>query len=199
VSQHHPNEISVDEARERINSSFSSLPIEDVAIAQSLGAVLAAPLVSSIDLPPFTNSAMDGYAVLASDIANASVEQVRLQIASLVAAGASQQLKVETSSTARIMTGAPLPSGADAVVPFEQTELFDAKTVSIRPRSLRARTCAAPGKMPAPERRCFPLERDCILPRSRWLPRSALNESEFISDLGSPSSRPATRSPNKVR
>jgi len=115
--------LSVEEARERILSYFQVLPAESTDLIDSLGQVLAENMVASFNIPPLANSAMDGYAVLSADTQGASVETpVELVVTGVVAAG---QLPVHplTHGTAiRIMTGAPVPDNADAVVPFEDTD-----------------------------------------------------------------------------
>jgi len=114
--------ISVEEALAEILSHVRPLNPERVAILDALGRVLAEEIVSDIDIPPFDNSAMDGYAVRAADVARASAESpVRLAVTGSVAAGYVSSGRVEPGTAIRIMTGAPLPAGAAAVVPFEAT------------------------------------------------------------------------------
>ena len=87
------------------------------------GGVLAEDVLADTPLPPFDNSAMDGYAVRAADLAGASAEApVRLPVRGEIAAGDTGSYRVEPGSCLRIMTGALMPSGADAVVPVEQTD-----------------------------------------------------------------------------
>lgn len=118
--------ISVDEALAEILSHVEPLEAERVAILDTLGRVLAEEIVSDIEIPPFDNSAMDGYALRAGDVAAATPEApVALKVAGNVAAGYVAGARVEPGATIRIMTGAPLPDGADAVVPFEDTNDFD--------------------------------------------------------------------------
>ncbi len=89
---------------------------------ESLGQVLAENLIAQLDVPPLDNSAMDGYAVRAQDTAGASeTNPVRLRVIAEVAAGYITATKVTEGTAVRIMTGAPLPAGADAVVQFEDT------------------------------------------------------------------------------
>ncbi|MGY8881308.1 MAG: molybdopterin molybdotransferase MoeA, partial [Dehalococcoidia bacterium] len=112
--------LSVEEARERILSYFEVLPVESTDLVDSLGQVLAEDMVASFDIPPLANSAMDGYAVLASDTRGASTDApVELVVTGVVAAG---QLPDHPRTAIRIMTGAPVPENADAVVPFEDTD-----------------------------------------------------------------------------
>ncbi len=114
--------ISVDEARGRILRHFSPLEGERVPILEALERVLAEDIYSDIDIPPFSNSAMDGYALRSGDTVGASRKSpVTLKVVADLAAGHITHLKVEPRTAIRIMTGAPLPEGADAVVRFEET------------------------------------------------------------------------------
>ncbi|MBI3913619.1 MAG: molybdopterin molybdotransferase MoeA [Chloroflexi bacterium] len=121
--------ISVEEARAYILKHFHPLEAERVDLLSALDRVLAEDIISDLDVPPFNNSAMDGYAVRAQDIASASREKpVTLRVIGNIAAGYVAQNRVEPGTAMRIMTGAPLPEGADAVVRFEETsEGVDAK------------------------------------------------------------------------
>jgi len=115
--------ISVEEARERILAFFSRLPAESIPPANAVGQVLAADVVAPFDLPPLANTGMDGYAVHAEDTAGASeASPVRLKLVANLAAGYIHETRVKRGEAVRIMTGAPLPPGADAVVPFEETD-----------------------------------------------------------------------------
>jgi len=114
--------ISVDEARARILRHFHPLAPKKVPILEALDRVLAEDIYSDIDIPPFANSAMDGYALRSGDTMGASKKSpVTLKVVADLAAGHTTHLKVEPGTAIRIMTGAPLPEGADAVVRFEET------------------------------------------------------------------------------
>jgi molybdopterin molybdotransferase len=114
--------ISVEEARRYVLSHFRPLEAEAVPILQALDRALAEDIVSGINLPPFANSAMDGYAVRAEDIRKASKDRpVVLRVVADLAAGYVPGVGVEPGAAIRIMTGAVLPSGADTVVRFEET------------------------------------------------------------------------------
>jgi molybdopterin molybdotransferase len=114
--------ISVEEALSEILSHVHSLPPEGVPILEALGQVLAEEIISDIDIPPFDNSAMDGFAVRAADTEPAGRQaRVRLAVVGTVAAGYVAGSRVEPGTAIRIMTGAPMPEGADAVVPIEDT------------------------------------------------------------------------------
>ena len=114
--------ISVEEALSYILKHFAPLEPDRVSLIESLDRVLTEDIVSEMDVPPFNNSAMDGYAVRAEDIASATQEYpVTLRVVGDVAAGYVAKRAVEPGSAMRIMTGAPMPLGADAVVRFEET------------------------------------------------------------------------------
>lgn len=116
--------LTVEEARERVLSHFHSLPVEEVSLNEALGRVLAEDAVSREALPGFANSAMDGYALRAEDSTGASAEAPRrLRLAGEAAAGRVYQGRVEPGEAVRILTGAPLPAGADAVLQQELTEV----------------------------------------------------------------------------
>lgn len=111
--------LSVDEALERILARVRELPTERVALLDTLGATLAEDIVADRDVPPFRNSAMDGYAVRGADVATAPVT---LRVTGDIAAGASPTGSVRAGEAMRIMTGAPMPDGADTVVRVEDTD-----------------------------------------------------------------------------
>jgi len=115
--------ISVEEALERVLSYIKVLDGIETPILECLGQVLAEDVYSSIDIPPKDNSAMDGYAVKAQDTSGATASSpVYLDIIGEAKAGGVSNLEVKAHKTVRIMTGAPLPKGADCVVPFEDTD-----------------------------------------------------------------------------
>jgi molybdopterin molybdotransferase len=107
-----------------------------VSIFDSLGRVLAEDVVSGLDLPPWDNSAMDGYAIRSQDVANAAEGgPALLRVTADLAAGAMTDARVERGTAIRIATGARLPAGADAVVPVEQTRPADADGRILGPSS----------------------------------------------------------------
>jgi molybdopterin molybdotransferase len=115
--------ISVEEARRRILDVVRRLEPEEKPLSEALGQVLAEDSVSTITIPPLDNTAMDGFAVIAADTAGATeASPVRLKVAGEVAAGYIFRGRVDRGTSVRIMTGAPIPAGADAVVPFEETD-----------------------------------------------------------------------------
>ncbi|MGC8875224.1 MAG: gephyrin-like molybdotransferase Glp [Chloroflexia bacterium] len=115
--------ITVEEALEAVLARFHPLDAEEVPLLQALDRVLAEDIVAGEDIPPFENSAMDGYAVRGEEVAGARRDTpVRLRVIGEVAAGMPATVPVEPGTAVRIMTGAPMPPGADTVVPFEQTD-----------------------------------------------------------------------------
>ncbi len=120
---HHESMLSVEEATERILAHFEILDTEEVPVLDALGQVLAQDAVAARDIPPLDNSGMDGYAVRCEDVADASENRpVTLSVIGAVAAGEMPSAAVTAGTAVRIMTGAPVPPGADAVVPFEETD-----------------------------------------------------------------------------
>jgi molybdopterin molybdotransferase len=130
------NPLSVTEAQQAILATIRQLPTERVELLSALGRVLAEDVFSDIDLPPFDNSAMDGYALHADDIGRASRERpVRLPVVADVPAGHPIDLMLPAGAAARIMTGAMVPHGADVVVPVEDTD-DGARSASPLPESI---------------------------------------------------------------
>ncbi len=119
--------LSVEEALAAVLGAVGE-PLEGEVIATdgSLRRVLAEPVISETDLPPWDNSAMDGYAVRAVDIATAAEDApIILRVVGEVAAGEASSIVVEPGTAIRIATGAPVPAGGDAVVPVELTTPLD--------------------------------------------------------------------------
>lgn len=114
---------SVEEARDDLLRSFVPLDPQSVTLIEALGRVLAADVTADIDVPPFANSAMDGYAVVGADVLAASpATPATLRILGEIPAGGTTNIPVTPGTAIRIMTGAPMPSGADTIVPFEETD-----------------------------------------------------------------------------
>lgn len=115
--------ITVDQALEKVLEHVAILEAEASPILSCLGQVLAEDIFSTINIPPLDNSAMDGYAVRSADTRGASPKSPRiLRVIDTVAAGAVARSRVEPGTAVRIMTGAPIPDGADGVVRFEDTD-----------------------------------------------------------------------------
>jgi molybdopterin molybdotransferase len=129
---------SVEEAQQEMLSYFKALPTERIALVAALGRTLAEDIRADIDVPPFANSAMDGYAVQGKDLVSEGA--LVLKVIGEVPAGGVADRPVEPGTAMRIMTGAPMPEGADTVVPFEETDeghpdsLWSSGQVRIRSR-----------------------------------------------------------------
>lgn len=114
--------LSVEEALAMVLAQVSPLGGEQVSLLEALGRTLAEDIVAAYDIPPLSNAAMDGYALRAADSARATREQpLRLRVVGDLAAGYTTDRVVGVGEAIRIMTGAPVPAGADTVVPFEET------------------------------------------------------------------------------
>ncbi len=135
--------LPVEAAREQILAAIAGpLPTEEVQITAALGRVVAVDARATTDLPPWDNSAMDGYAVLAADVSGASeAAPAVLQVVGEAAAGKPSTVTVTPGRAVRIATGAPLPAGADAVV---QVELTTARTAQGSPAGGRGRQAVGP-------------------------------------------------------
>ena len=121
----HSNEdmLSVEQAFERILQTFQPLNSESKPILETMGQVLSDDVRSPIDIPPLDNSGMDGYAVIFNDIRGSSeTHPTTLDIIDTVPAGQISDKLIVNGTTIRIMTGAPIPNGADTVIPFEETD-----------------------------------------------------------------------------
>jgi len=123
--------LSVAEALSQILSVARPLPAVSLPLADARGRVLAEEIASDIDSPPYDKALMDGYALIAADLADGDVE---LSVLEEVAAGALPKHTVVRGAATRIMTGAPIPPGADTVVMFEETERVGDARVRIRSR-----------------------------------------------------------------
>jgi molybdopterin molybdotransferase len=115
--------LDVDSALNQILSAFSPLPPNSLPLLEAANMVLADDVIALNDVPPFRNSAMDGYAVRAADTSRATWSApAELPVSAHVAAGQPDVPQLRAGEAIRIMTGAPLPDGADAVVRFEETD-----------------------------------------------------------------------------
>lgn len=126
----HSPAVSVEEHTELVASMLAPLrirPAYSVAVGDALGRVAAFDVCAPVDLPLFRNSQMDGYAVLASDVARVPAA---LRVIATVAAGPSDRIRLEQGTAVKIMTGAPMPENADAVVPIENTT-YDGEIVTV--------------------------------------------------------------------
>jgi molybdopterin molybdotransferase len=136
--------VTVKEASDRILAGVGPVAIERVPLREALGRVLAADVTSPIEHPPWDNSSMDGYAVRSADVVAASESApVTLAVSETIAAGQRSSHPLQPGAAIRIMTGAPIPTGADSVIRVEDTDggehtvvVRDARDVrrNIRPR-----------------------------------------------------------------
>ncbi|HSU03770.1 MAG TPA: molybdopterin molybdenumtransferase MoeA, partial [Nocardioides sp.] len=118
-----PGLLPVEEYVERILATVSPLHAFQQPLMEALGLALAEDVVAPISLPSFDNSAMDGYAVVAEDVADATEEApVVLPVVGEIGAGQSSILAISPGTAVKIMTGAPVPAGATTVVPYEWTD-----------------------------------------------------------------------------
>jgi molybdopterin molybdotransferase len=113
---------SVEEHQRVVAELITARAAATVGLAEAEGLALAADVAAPLALPVFDNSAMDGYAVRAEDVAGADVNPVKLTVAEDIPAGRIDKLTLAAGTAHRIMTGAPLPAGATAVVPVEATD-----------------------------------------------------------------------------
>ena len=115
--------LPVSEARERILAAFQKLDPIHVPLKEAVGRILAEEISAATDQPPFDNSSMDGFAVRAADLTSAgSATPISLPVVDDIPAGTMPTRQLQSGEAARIMTGAPLPPGADCVVPVEETD-----------------------------------------------------------------------------
>ncbi len=145
-ARRYPRMLTVAEARARILNQFQPLPTETIALVQAAGRVLARAITAAENVPPFANSSMDGYAVRASDVASASrTEPVTLPVSGDIPAGHGLPAPLRTGTAMRIMTGAPLPADADAVIPVEDTDDSRAQIAGPPPATIRFYQAGAAG------------------------------------------------------
>jgi molybdopterin molybdotransferase len=124
--------IPMDEAISIVLANTQDIPGTDVSLMDALGRTLAADIRSDLDMPPFDKSAMDGYAVVGSDVESASAANpVRLEVVEEIPAGTVPRKSITVGKASRITTGAPIPKGADTVVIVEETQMGDDGRVSV--------------------------------------------------------------------
>ncbi len=115
--------LSVTQAQQAILARMHAVPVQAMPLVNAIGHALAGDVRASVTLPPWANAGMDGYAVRREDVQGASSAHPRvLSVIATIAAGSQARPFIEAGSCARIMTGAPLPPGADAVVRIEDTD-----------------------------------------------------------------------------
>ncbi|HXF85739.1 MAG TPA: gephyrin-like molybdotransferase Glp [Anaerolineales bacterium] len=114
--------LSVTQAKERLLSRFQPVETETISIRACARRVLAEEIRAVDDLPLFDNSSMDGFAVRAEDTSDAPASRVTLRVVADIPAGSQPTISLAPGEAARIMTGAPIPQGANAVIPLEETD-----------------------------------------------------------------------------
>jgi molybdopterin molybdotransferase len=186
--------ISLDDARQRILDAVAPLAPRPVALADALGLVLARDVVAAEMVPPFANTAMDGYAVRAADTANASDDApATLRVVAELAAGVAPSVAVGPGDAIRIMTGAPMPAGADAVVMVERTRSSDASVDILQAAQAGDHVRPAGGDLEIGQH-VFEAGHGSRLPTSACSPASTCARCRATRGRGSASVRPATSS-----
>ena len=117
MAKPYPYFVSLDEARDICHNNKISLPTEEVSIDDSLNRIIASNVVAKVNDPPFDNSAMDGFAVIFSETKSTPVE---LSIIGVSNAGSDNLPELSSGQAMKIMTGAPIPKGADSIIPIEK-------------------------------------------------------------------------------
>ena len=133
--------LSVEEALARVMTAATPLPDERIPIDAAYGRVLAEPIQAPLDVPPWDNSAMDGFALKAEDTGDAGAS---LRVVEHIPAGGWPTVPVTPGTCARIMTGAPVPEGADAVVMIEQTDAWEDRSAGQVGGQVQIRVAARP-------------------------------------------------------
>ena len=131
MAKPYPYFISLDEARNICHNNKISLPTEEISIDDSLNRIIASNVVAKVNDPPFDNSAMDGFAVIFSETKSIPVE---LSIIGVSNAGSNNSLELSSGQAIRIMTGAPIPTGADSIIPIEKCTI-NGKKVTLNEQS----------------------------------------------------------------
>ena len=125
--------LSVAEARELILARILPVQSTFISLQDAAGRILAGPIIAEIDLPSFDNSSVDGFAVCAADLISASRENpITLRVVGDIPAGSATGMAINRGECIRIMTGAPMPTGADAVVMVEDTD-FNFRDAGVAP------------------------------------------------------------------
>lgn len=141
--------IKFEEALEIVLNTNISLGKEEIKLKKSLGRILAQDIFSDIDMPPFNKSAMDGYACRSQDINN------ELEVIEIIPAGKTPKMKIGKNQCAKIMTGAPLPEGADTVFIVEKSMNTSENKVKYTGASQNIDSCNAESGKTAKQNICF--------------------------------------------
>ena len=137
--------IPIDEAHRLVLSRCSVLPSTTVHVDDAIGYVLADEVRATENVPPFANTAVDGYAVRSHDTTGAENQPVHLAVVGEIAAGASGDVRVGAGQAVRIMTGAPMPDGADSVVMVEDTTFVGDRSAFDGSQTVEIRRSTRPG------------------------------------------------------
>ncbi len=138
--------LSVQQAREKIIAAMRPVPAETVSLSAAGGRVLAADIHADADLPPFDNASVDGFAVCTPGLAAAPASPITLRVVADIAAGDHPQTPLTPGQAARIMTGAALPPGADAVVMVEDTDFHNRTPGAPAPQHVTLTQTPSPGE-----------------------------------------------------
>lgn len=139
--------LSVQQARERILSQFNPVRTETIPLTACVNRVLAVDIVAADDLPLFDNSSMDGFAIRAADTSTAApASRVTLNVVADLPAGSAPTISLDPGQAARIMTGAQMPQGADAVIPVEETDFNDRSPGTPAPKTISFEKVVKPGE-----------------------------------------------------
>jgi len=139
--------LSVEEARERILSHFQPVQTETIPLTESSNRVLALEIRAADDLPLFDNSSMDGFAIRAADVTDATPGSPRhLRVVTDIPAGSSPTIFLAPGQAARIMTGAQMPEGADSVIPVEDTDFDNRNAGTAAPDQVQIRKSVKSGE-----------------------------------------------------
>ena len=129
--------LNVEQAREKILANFQPVTTEKIKLNDSADRVLAMDIIAADDLPPFNNSSMDGFALRSADSSNAaSASPLTLDVVADIPAGSTPTVTLAAGQAARIMTGAQMPDGADAVIPVEDTDFDDRSAGTLPPETI---------------------------------------------------------------
>jgi molybdopterin molybdotransferase len=195
--------LSVDDARERVITSVAPLAPVELPLLAARGLILSEAVTAACDVPPFRNSAMDGYAVRAADTSTASIEApVRLRVAGVQAAGSPPQHALVPGTSVRIMTGAPLPDGRRRRRPVRgngrggdrEPAGTDGRGPHLPSLHASGTTSGMPARMSSRVRLSFRPGVNSVLPTSVSWRRSAKRRHESIAGRRSPSFPLGTRS-----
>jgi molybdopterin molybdotransferase len=138
--------LSVEQARERILSQFKAVRTETIPLTACVHRVLGVDISAADDLPLFDNSSMDGFAIRAADSTNAApASPVTLSVVADLPAGSTSTISLAPGQAARIMTGAQIPNGADAVIPVEDTDFNDRAPGTPAPETISFQRTMKPG------------------------------------------------------